>query len=92
MRSDDPAARLGGDEFAIVVGDDADGSVTGAIAERIHDALRSPFSVGEVRLKVSVSMGATLHRPETGEPADLLRQADFAMYTAKQAGKGRYQR
>lgn len=92
VRSDDLAARLGGDEFAIVVGDDPDGSVTTAIAERIHDALRSPFSVGEVRLKVSVSMGATLHRPETAEPADLLRQADFAMYTAKQAGKGRYQR
>ena len=92
VRADDLAARLGGDEFAIVVADDADGSVTAAIAERIHDALRPPFSVGEVRLKVSVSMGAALRRPETGEPAELSRQADFAMYMAKQGGKGRYQR
>lgn len=92
VRSHDLAARLGGDEFAIVVSDDADGSVTAGIAERIHDTLRAPFSVGEVRLKVSVSMGAAQRRPETGDPAELLRQADFAMYTAKQNGKGRYQR
>ncbi len=92
MRAHDLAARLGGDEFAIVVSDDADGSVTAGIAERIHDALRAPFSVDEVRLKVSVSMGAAQRRPETGDPAELLRQADFAMYMAKQGGKGRYQR
>jgi diguanylate cyclase (GGDEF)-like protein len=92
VRAHDLAARLGGDEFAIVVGDDADGSVTAAIAERIHDALRAPFPVFDVRLKVSVSMGAALRRPETAEPAELSRQADFAMYMAKQGGKGRYQR
>ena len=92
VRAHDLAARLGGDEFAIVVRDDADGSVTAGIAESIHDALRAPFSVGEVRLKVSVSMGAAQRRPETGDPAELLRQADFAMYMAKQGGKGRYQR
>ena len=92
VRAHDLAARLGGDEFAIVVGDDADGSVTAGIAQRIHDALRAPFSVGDIRLKVSVSMGAAQRRPETGDPAELLRQADFAMYMAKQGGKGRYQR
>lgn len=92
VRAHDLAARLGGDEFAIVVGDDADGSVTAVIAERIHDILRTPFSVGEVRLKVSVSMGAAVRGPETGDPAELSRQADFAMYMAKQGGKGRYQR
>ncbi|MDP9983704.1 EAL domain-containing protein (putative c-di-GMP-specific phosphodiesterase class I) [Pseudarthrobacter oxydans] len=37
-------------------------------------------------------MGAALRQPETGEPAELSRQADFAMYMAKQGGKGRYQR
>ena len=91
VRSQDLVARLGGDEFAIVVMDDGDSSVTGEIAERIHDALRVPFPVGEVRLKVSVSMGAAQRRHQTGDPAELLRQADFAMYTAKHGGKGRYQ-
>ncbi|MDN4644380.1 putative bifunctional diguanylate cyclase/phosphodiesterase [Arthrobacter sp. PsM3] len=91
VRASDLAARLGGDEFAIVVTDDADGSVTAGIAERIHDALRAPFSVGEVRLKVSVSMGAAQWHRGTGDSAELMRQADFAMYMAKQGGKGRYQ-
>ncbi|MCB5294796.1 putative bifunctional diguanylate cyclase/phosphodiesterase [Arthrobacter sp. SO3] len=91
VRATDLAARLGGDEFAIVVTNDADGSVTAGIAERIHDALRAPFSVGEVRLRVSVSMGAAQWHRETGDPAELMRQADFAMYMAKQGGKGRYQ-
>ena len=68
VRSHDLAARLGGDEFAIVVSDDADGSVTAGIAERIHDALRAPFSVGEVRLKVSVSMGAAQRRRKPAIP------------------------
>jgi diguanylate cyclase (GGDEF)-like protein len=91
VRANDLAARLGGDEFAIVVTDDADGSVTAGIAARIHDALRAPFSVGDVRLKVSVRMGAAQRRRETGDAAELLRQADFAMYMAKQGGKRRYQ-
>jgi diguanylate cyclase (GGDEF)-like protein len=91
VRANDLVARLGGDEFAIVAMDDGGSSVTGEIAERIHDALRVPFSIGEVRLKVSVSMGAAQRRPQTGDPAELLRQADFAMYMAKRGGKGRYQ-
>ncbi len=91
VRAADLVARLGGDEFAIVIMDDADSSVTGEIAGRIHEELRAPFSLGEVRLKVSVSMGAARGGPETNDPAELLRQADFAMYMAKHRGKGRYQ-
>ncbi|WP_427131972.1 putative bifunctional diguanylate cyclase/phosphodiesterase [Pseudarthrobacter sp. S9] len=91
VRAQDLVARLGGDEFAVVVMDDGCSSVTGEIAGRIHDALCVPFSVGEVRLKVTASMGAARRRPETGDPAELLRQADFAMYMAKHGGKGRYQ-
>ncbi|MET4096400.1 bifunctional diguanylate cyclase/phosphodiesterase [Arthrobacter sp. UYCu712] len=91
VRAQDLVARLGGDEFAIVIMDDADSLVTGEIAGRIHDELRAPFSLGEVRLKVSVSMGAARSRPETNDPAELLRQADFAVYMAKHRGKGRYQ-
>jgi diguanylate cyclase (GGDEF)-like protein len=92
VRSHDLIARLGGDEFAIVVFDDDDtSSVTGEIAERIHDALRAPFFIGEDRLTVTVSMGAAQRRPESGDAAELLRQADFAMYMAKHGGKSRYQ-
>ena len=90
VRADDLVARLGGDEFAIVVLDDR-GTATGDVAGRVQDALRDPFSIGEVRLKVTVSMGAAQRGAETADPAELMRQADFAMYMAKHGGKGRYQ-
>ena len=90
VRAHDLVARLGGDEFAIVVVDDR-GTATGDVAGRVQDALRDPFSIGEVRLKVTVSMGAAQRSAETADPAELMRQADFAMYMAKHGGKGRYQ-
>ena len=91
VRSHDLVARLGGDEFAIVVMDDDAGSVTAGIAERIHEALRPPFVVGEDRITVTASMGAVQRRPDTSDAAELLRQADFAMYLAKHGGKARFQ-
>jgi diguanylate cyclase (GGDEF)-like protein len=90
VRAHDLVARLGGDEFAIVVMDDG-GTATDDVARRIQDALREPFSIDEVRLKVSVSMGASQGSVGTADPAELMRQADFAMYMAKHGGKGRYQ-
>lgn len=91
VRAHDLVARVGGDEFAIVVMDDDAGSVTAGIAERIHEALRAPFFIGEDRLTVTASMGAAQRRPGTNDAAELLRQADFAMYLAKHGGKARYQ-
>src|SRR5450631_124841 len=93
VRSQDLVARLGGDEFAIVVIEDADecGSVAVEIADRIQNALRAPFIVGGDRLVITASIGVAQRRPETGDAAELLRQADFAMYMAKGGGKARYQ-
>ncbi|MFF2243563.1 putative bifunctional diguanylate cyclase/phosphodiesterase [Arthrobacter sp. NPDC058130] len=90
VREHDLVARLGGDEFAIVVMNDG-GTATDDVAGRIQDALRDPFSIDDVRLKVTVSMGAAQRSAETADPAELMRQADFAMYMAKHNGKGRYQ-
>jgi len=90
VRACDLVARLGGDEFAVVVMEDGAGSAV-EIAERILDALREPFIVGDSRLLVGVSIGVAQRRPETVDAAELLRQADFAMYTAKRRGKARYQ-
>ncbi|MGM9473774.1 putative bifunctional diguanylate cyclase/phosphodiesterase [Pseudarthrobacter sp. YS3] len=90
VRSHDLAARLGGDEFAIIVLDE-DGETSRETAERIHDALQSPFFIRNNKATVSVSMGvAQGHRGGT-DAQELLRQADFAMYVAKHGGKARYQ-
>jgi diguanylate cyclase (GGDEF)-like protein len=92
VRPGDLVARLGGDEFAIVVvEEDGDGTTGSDVAERILAALRAPFVVGDVQLLVSVSIGVAQRRAETGDAAELLRHADFAMYMAKGGGKGNFQ-
>jgi len=91
-RAEDLVARLGGDEFAILVmEDDEGGSVAVQVAERVLSALCAPFIVAGDSLVVTVSIGVAQRRPETSDAAELLRQADFAMYMAKGAGKARYQ-
>jgi diguanylate cyclase (GGDEF)-like protein len=90
VRPYDLVARLGGDEFAIVVVED-DGSTAVEVAERIVNSVRAPFIVNGARLLVSVSIGVAQRRPETADAAELLRNADFAMYMAKGGGKGRYE-
>jgi diguanylate cyclase (GGDEF)-like protein len=90
MRAGDLVARLGGDEFAVIVLEDGSGVVAVDVAQRILTALTAPFAIGGNRLHVAVSIGVALRRPDTSDAAELLRQADFAMYMAKGAGKNQY--
>ncbi len=91
VRPYDLVARLGGDEFAIVVAEDDDGTIAVELAERILDVLQAPFTICGTSLDVAVSIGVARKSPDTVDSAELLRDADFAMYMAKGAGKGRYQ-
>ncbi|MEO8140883.1 MAG: bifunctional diguanylate cyclase/phosphodiesterase, partial [Gemmatimonadota bacterium] len=92
VRAPDLVARLGGDEFAIAVMDSgASGSVAVDVAERIISALSKPFIINGDSLFVTVSIGIAQRSPETEDAAELLRQADFAMYMAKGGGKARYE-
>jgi diguanylate cyclase (GGDEF)-like protein len=92
VRSHDLVARLGGDEFAVVVLDNDDGSpATGRVAERIYEALREPFLIGGLSLRVSLSMGVVQRTADMADVTELLRQADSAMYRAKHGGKARYE-
>ena len=88
---DDMLGRLGGDEFAIIIAGDGDHHGGSEVAEKILTALERPVIVNGTRLDISVSIGVAERRPEIVDPAELLRQADFAMYMAKGGGKGRYQ-
>jgi diguanylate cyclase (GGDEF)-like protein len=91
VRPYDLIARLGGDEFAIVVVEGEGSATAVAVAERILESLRAPFLVNGTGLNVAVSIGIAPRNAETTDAAELLRQADFAMYMAKGGGKGRYQ-
>jgi diguanylate cyclase (GGDEF)-like protein len=91
----DLVARLGGDEFAIVTApafglhaDPAAEAVT--IAERLIAALAEPFDVQGHRVLVGTSVGIALHPADGETPEALLRQADLALYRAKQEGRGRF--
>jgi diguanylate cyclase (GGDEF)-like protein len=88
---EDLVSRLGGDEFAIVTAAGDRRYIGCEVAEKILESLARPFIINETSLTVSVSIGVAERRPEMLNPAELLRQADFAMYIAKGGGKSRYQ-
>jgi diguanylate cyclase (GGDEF)-like protein/PAS domain S-box-containing protein len=86
LRPTDTAARLGGDEFAVLL-DGVDGTTQAqAIAQRILDALRDPFTIDERKLNVTASVGIALNDGSV-QADELLRNADIAMYAAKADGK-----
>jgi diguanylate cyclase (GGDEF)-like protein/PAS domain S-box-containing protein len=87
-RGCDTVARLGGDEFAVLMGNVRAADDPLVVAGRIVDALRQAVKVGGAEVHVGGSVGVA--RAEPGDDAAaLLRNADMAMYQAKQAGKGR---
>ena len=87
VRPSDVVARLGGDEFAILAERIEHDHEAVQLAERLMDALREPFSVGGVELISSASVGITFSTFGYTLAADVLRDADTAMYKAKSGGK-----
>jgi diguanylate cyclase (GGDEF)-like protein len=90
VRENDLVSRLGGDEFVILLdGIDNVQDVT-SIGERIQQKLRSPFELEGQHIFTSASIGIVFSSDEYGNPADLMRDADIAMYRSKDEGKARY--
>jgi diguanylate cyclase (GGDEF)-like protein len=88
LRPEDTLARLGGDEFVFLLEDtELDGAIR--VAERILGKLRKPFPLSGRQLFVTASIGVAEGGHEN-RPADILRDADLAMYRAKHSGKARY--
>ncbi|MDH5224789.1 MAG: EAL domain-containing protein [Actinomycetota bacterium] len=92
LRTADTAARLGGDEFAILLEDSDEGITAADVAERIMLLMEDPFTLEGKEVFVRASVGiATVDGDRPGDVEELLRNADVAMYMAKERGKGRYQ-
>ncbi len=91
LRRSDTIARQGGDEFVALLGDlDSEDEVT-FVAEKMLDSLRGEFLLEGYRLSVTASIGVSVY-PDDGETTvQLLRNADLAMYRAKNSGRSRFE-
>ena len=83
--------RLGGDEFMVVMPDCQDRSVLGNLAERTIASLSQPYSVKGSRCVIGASIGVAISPFDGRSLEELTRNADLALYAAKDAGRGRFQ-
>ncbi len=90
-RSGDTVARLGGDEFVILLTDMARTEDIGTITQKIIDSLGQPLHLEGQEVFVTASVGISLYPTDSTDPDSLLKQADVAMYRAKELGKNGYQ-
>jgi len=91
LRMGDTAARFGGDEFVILCEEVSGAHQAIAIAERVSEVLTAPFVLGEDEAFVRTSIGIAMASGPNARPEALLRDADAAMYRAKERGGGVYE-
>jgi len=90
LRGGDTFGRLGGDEFAVLLEDMAQMEDVLPIVEKLQYALSQPFTVQAYDLSVNASIGITFYPNDDLEAENLLRNADIAMYEAKNRGRNTY--
>jgi diguanylate cyclase (GGDEF)-like protein len=91
MRPADTVARFGGDEFGVLLEDIGSERDAAEVAERIAAAFARPFVIGGSEHFVTASVGIAVASGATGAPDALIRDADAAMYRAKERGRARYE-
>ncbi len=91
LRESDTVARLGGDEFVVLVEDCADARELNAIAQNILTAVGRPYLLSGQEYHVTGSIGISTYPADGQDPAALLKNADIAMYLAKDRGKNNFQ-
>ncbi len=91
VRAHDMVARFGGDEFVVLMQHVADRGELHDVAQRILDAIASPIQIGGETAEVGASVGIATAAGPDDDPDALVRNADAAMYRAKEHGRGRYE-
>jgi diguanylate cyclase (GGDEF)-like protein len=86
--ADGMLVRMGGDEFALLIAAANASSIAELFAAQALNRLEEPMNVSGRKLKIGASIGIAINDAETGDPSDLLRRADVAMYDVKENGKG----
>lgn len=95
VRGSDVLGRRGEDEFIILLselsGQEEATSMAAAVARRVYEVLRAPFTVGDQKIHIGVSVGISLYPTDSRSAQQMLEHADTSMYRAKELGRGRYQ-
>jgi len=90
VRESDVVARLGGDEFTVLLDELSDSNNAGKIALKMLSTLASPILLGGQELTVSGSIGISCYPQDGSDAETLLKNADLAMYNAKEAGRNMF--
>jgi len=90
LRDLDTLARLGGDEFVILLEDIEDEDYASIVAERLQQAIKRPFLVNGKEVFAPASFGVVLNTKDYELPEDIIRDADAAMYHAKEKGRAQF--
>jgi diguanylate cyclase (GGDEF)-like protein len=90
LRASDLIGRLGGDEFLVVLEEVQDLAPVETVAKKLLGEMRRPFSVPGGEVSVTGSIGISVFPDDAADGTTLMKHADSAMYTAKQAGKNRF--
>ena len=90
LRDIDTLGRFGGDEFVILLEDIEDSEYASGVADRLQQELKRPFMVEGKEVFAPASFGVVLNTKDYDQPEDIIRDADAAMYHAKENGKAQY--
>ena len=91
VRAEDTVARLGGDEFLVVLEEITSEADVPGIVGKIVESLIAPMIIDGREMRISTSLGVSLYPDDGDEPEILVKNADAAMYRAKEKGNGAYQ-
>jgi len=91
LRVDDTIARIGGDEFVVLLESFRGNSQLAQIAQKIINAIEEPVCLNENMVSIGASIGIALYPEDASNSDELLRNADVAMYHAKQLGRNTFQ-
>jgi diguanylate cyclase (GGDEF)-like protein/PAS domain S-box-containing protein len=91
VREGDTVARLGGDEFTVLLENIQSADAVAPIARKVLTALATPYQIDDQELYSSASIGISMYPDDGSDPKTLLKNADTAMYRAKDQGRNTYQ-